>query len=56
MGQPVVHFEVHGKDREALTRFYAELFHWKTNDISEMNSRWSRREATEGSMGDRHDA
>jgi len=36
MGQPVVHFEVQGSDREALARFYAELFGWKTNDISEM--------------------
>jgi predicted enzyme related to lactoylglutathione lyase len=37
MGQPVVHFEVQGSDREALARFYAQLFDWKTNDVSEMN-------------------
>jgi predicted enzyme related to lactoylglutathione lyase len=37
MGQPVVHFEVQGKDREALAQFYAQLFSWKINDISEMN-------------------
>jgi predicted enzyme related to lactoylglutathione lyase len=37
MGQAVVHFEVQGNDREALARFYAELFGWKTNDISEMS-------------------
>jgi uncharacterized protein len=37
MGQPVVHFEVQGKDREALTRFYQQLFDWKTNDVSEMD-------------------
>lgn len=37
MGRAVVHFEVQGKDREALTRFYQQLFDWKTNDISEMN-------------------
>jgi predicted enzyme related to lactoylglutathione lyase len=37
MGQPVVHFEVQGKDREALARFYQQLFDWKTNDVSEMN-------------------
>lgn len=37
MGQPVVHFEVQGQDREALARFYAQLFDWKTNDISDMN-------------------
>jgi predicted enzyme related to lactoylglutathione lyase len=37
MGQPVVHFEVQGSDREALARFYAQVFDWKTNDVSEMN-------------------
>src|SRR2546421_12828229 len=37
MGQPVVHFEVQGSDREALTRFYQQLFDWKTTDVSEMN-------------------
>ncbi len=29
MGQPVVHFEVIGKDGEKLQSFYAELFGWK---------------------------
>jgi uncharacterized protein len=29
MGQPVVHFEVMGKDGERLRRYYAELFGWK---------------------------
>jgi hypothetical protein len=28
MGQPVVHFEVVGKDIEALKRFYSELAGW----------------------------
>jgi predicted enzyme related to lactoylglutathione lyase len=37
MGQPVVHFEVQGDDRQALARFYGQLFGWKTSDISEMN-------------------
>ena len=37
MGQSVVHFEVQGDDREALTRFYQQLFDWKTNDVSEMS-------------------
>jgi predicted enzyme related to lactoylglutathione lyase len=36
MGQPVIHFEVQGKDREALTRFYQQLFDWNTRDVSEM--------------------
>ncbi len=29
MGQPVVHFEVIGKDSERLQSYYAELFDWK---------------------------
>ena len=37
MGQPVVHFEVQGNDRDALARFYAQLFGWKTSDVSGMN-------------------
>jgi len=37
MGHPVVHFEVQGADREALARFYQQLFDWKTNDQSEFN-------------------
>jgi uncharacterized protein len=28
MGQPVVHFEVVGKDAAALQRYYGELFGW----------------------------
>ncbi len=31
MGQPVVHFEVVGKDGEKLQRYYAELFGWNVN-------------------------
>jgi predicted enzyme related to lactoylglutathione lyase len=37
MGQPVVHFEVQGKDRQALTRFYGRLFGWKTWNVSDKN-------------------
>jgi predicted enzyme related to lactoylglutathione lyase len=37
MGQPVVHFEIQGGDREALGRFYQQLFDWKTTDVSQMN-------------------
>jgi predicted enzyme related to lactoylglutathione lyase len=29
MGQPVVHFEVIGKDGESLRRYYSELFDWE---------------------------
>jgi len=28
MGQPVVHFEIIGKDAEKLRRYYGELFGW----------------------------
>jgi predicted enzyme related to lactoylglutathione lyase len=31
MGQPVVHFEIIGKDGEALRRYYSELFGWEIN-------------------------
>ena len=37
MGQPVVHFEVQGNDRKVLAQFYAQLFGWTTNDVSEMD-------------------
>ena len=31
MGAPVVWFEVAGRDLQALTRFYGELFGWKVD-------------------------
>jgi predicted enzyme related to lactoylglutathione lyase len=31
MGQPVVHFEVMGKDAEKLQSYYAELFGWRVD-------------------------
>ena len=31
MGQPVVHFEVVGKDGEKLQSYYAELFDWNVD-------------------------
>ena len=37
MGQPVVHFEILGKDGEALKRFYSELFGWKIDSNNPMN-------------------
>ena len=37
MGQPVVHFEVVGKDGAKLQRFYGELFDWKINADNPMN-------------------
>jgi hypothetical protein len=32
MGQPVVHFEVIGKDPDQLRSYYGELFGWKFSD------------------------
>ena len=36
-GQPVVHFEVIGKDGEKLRDYYAELFGWEIDADNEMN-------------------
>jgi uncharacterized protein len=35
MANPVVHFEVVGKDAEALRKFYGEAFGWKLQDVME---------------------
>lgn len=37
MGQPVVHFEVVGKDGAALQSFYSELFEWKIDANNPMS-------------------
>ncbi len=37
MGQPVVHFEVIGKDGAALKSFYGDLFGWEINDDNPMD-------------------
>jgi predicted enzyme related to lactoylglutathione lyase len=33
MGQPVVHFEVVGKDGEKLRSYYSDLFDWEFSDV-----------------------
>ncbi len=33
MGQPVLHFEVVGKDGDKLRGFYSELFGWEIQDV-----------------------
>jgi predicted enzyme related to lactoylglutathione lyase len=33
MGQPVVWFEVLGNDRDALVRFYGDLFDWRATPV-----------------------
>jgi uncharacterized protein len=37
MGQPVVHFEVMGKDGAALRSFYSDLFGWKIDVDNALN-------------------
>ncbi|MGH3786657.1 MAG: VOC family protein [Pseudonocardiaceae bacterium] len=37
MGQPVVHFEVLGKDIAALRSFYSDLFEWEINTDNPLN-------------------
>ena len=36
MGQPVVHFEIAGKDGEKLQSYYSELFGWDIDADNEM--------------------
>jgi predicted enzyme related to lactoylglutathione lyase len=36
MGNPVVHFEVTGKDGSALVTFYETLFGWKTQSVPDL--------------------
>jgi predicted enzyme related to lactoylglutathione lyase len=37
MGQPVVHFEVIGKDGEKLQKYYSELFGWEIDANNPMS-------------------
>jgi len=37
MGSPVVHFEIHGKDRDSLSKFYEDLFGWNLQPNPEWN-------------------
>jgi predicted enzyme related to lactoylglutathione lyase len=45
MGQPVVHFEVIGKDAEELHRYYSELFGWEIDASNPMGYGAVAREA-----------
>jgi predicted enzyme related to lactoylglutathione lyase len=36
MGQPVVHFEIVGKDGEGLKSYYSELFGWRIDSSNPM--------------------
>ena len=37
MPQPVIHFEIMGKDAGALQKYYGELFDWKIDASNPMN-------------------
>jgi uncharacterized protein len=52
MGQPVVHFEVVGKDGEKLRRYYAELFDWKIDADNPMDYGMVAREDNKAANGD----
>jgi predicted enzyme related to lactoylglutathione lyase len=32
MGQPIIHFEIIGKDARKLQKFYADVFNWKVGE------------------------
>jgi uncharacterized protein len=51
MGQPVVHFEVVGKDGEKLQSYYADLFDWEVNAENEMKYGLVDREANSNAEG-----
>jgi predicted enzyme related to lactoylglutathione lyase len=51
MGNPVVHFEVVGKDGEKLKGFYSDLFGWKINSDNPMNYGIIDRESNVNSEG-----
>ena len=54
MGQPVVHFEVVGKDGEKLQKYYSELFGWNIDSDNPMNYGMVARDdnkAADGNLG-----
>lgn len=51
MGQPVVHFEVVGKDGAKLQQYYSELFGWEVDADNPMNYGMVSREGNLGRDG-----
>ncbi len=51
MGQPVVHFEVIGKDADKLQSYYAELFGWEINADNPMKYGMVARDDNTGADG-----
>jgi uncharacterized protein len=51
MGQPVVHFEVIGKDGDRLQSYYSELFGWQIDSNNPMNYGVVQRDGNTNSEG-----
>jgi predicted enzyme related to lactoylglutathione lyase len=51
MGQPVIHFEVTGKDGEKLAGYYSELFGWEIDAKNPLNYGVVQREGNTNSEG-----
>ena len=51
MGQPVVHFEVIGKDGDKLRSYYSELFGWEIDANNPMNYGTVQRDGNTNSEG-----
>jgi predicted enzyme related to lactoylglutathione lyase len=51
MGQPVVHFEVIGKDAERLRTYYADLFGWEIDANNPMGYGTVQREGNTNAEG-----
>src|SRR5256885_11811722 len=51
MGQPVVHFEVIGKDGGKLRKYYSELFDWEIDSNNEMNYGMVARDSNQAADG-----
>jgi predicted enzyme related to lactoylglutathione lyase len=51
MGQPVVHFEIVGKDADKLKSYYADLFGWEIDSDNPMNYGIVQREGNTNADG-----
>jgi predicted enzyme related to lactoylglutathione lyase len=51
MGQPVVHFEIIGKDGEQIQSYYSELFGWEIDADNPMNYGVVQREGNTNADG-----
>jgi uncharacterized protein len=51
MGQPVVHFEITGKDSEKLQSYYSELFGWEIDSDNDMKYGIVQREGNTNDEG-----